>query len=315
MLKASDDEDASVVNFLAAAVAAYELGERENWLKCLAKAEHEYPAAHTTIHSLKAQLLYKTGQLEQCLALLEMLRKNSLNDAPLLTLLKEVYMELEDWEKLQAILPSLQDLEIISSDEIALIRKRIMVEQLVNTAALEHAGKTAEENRETVAALRKLWKKSGSSYRGDAEVVRTLADLYLGLKASEDAAHVIEQSLARKWHKGLVLFYGENDFGDANQRLLVAEGWLTDWPSDATLFLSLGRISMRNKLWGKARQYFEASIKIAPSAAAHGELSRLLKHLGETKPSQEHLAKYSELLGAELPTLPMPEKPASLSLP
>ena len=50
LLKSADDEDASVVNFLAAAYAAYELGERENWLKCLARAEQEYPAAHTTIN-------------------------------------------------------------------------------------------------------------------------------------------------------------------------------------------------------------------------------------------------------------------------
>ncbi len=313
LLKSADDEDASVVNFLAAAYAAYELGERENWLKCLARAEQEYPAAHTTINSLKAQLLHKTGQLEQCLALLEMLRKNSLNDAPLLTMLKEVYMELEDWQKLQSILSSLQELNIISDEEISLIRKRIVTEQLIAAAALESAGPTKEDNKEQINALRKLWKKSASQYREEADVVRTLVDLYLVLHAREEAAHVLEQSLSRKWNQALLLYYGEVDFGVSSQQLLAAEGWLTDWPSDPTLFLTLGRIAMRNKLWGKAREYFEASIKVAPSAAACGELSRLLKCLGEEEASAKYLQRYSELLGADLPELPMPAAPAKAS--
>ena len=63
---------------------------------------------------------------------------------------------------------------------------------------------------------------------------------------------------------------------------------------------------MRNELWGKAREYFETSIEVAPIAAAHGELARLLKHLGETQASDMHQAKFVAAIGAELPLLPLP---------
>ena len=43
-----------------------------------------------------------------------------------------------------------------------------------------------------------------------------------------------------------------------------------------------------------------------PIAAAHGELARLLKHLGETQASDIHQAKFVAAIGAELPLLPLP---------
>ena len=63
---------------------------------------------------------------------------------------------------------------------------------------------------------------------------------------------------------------------------------------------------MRNELWGKAKEYYQASIKISPSAEAYGELSRLLKHLGEVQASDTYLQSYGDLIGSELPKLPLP---------
>ena len=63
---------------------------------------------------------------------------------------------------------------------------------------------------------------------------------------------------------------------------------------------------MRNQLWGKAKDYYRASIKISPTAEAYGELGRLLKHLGETEAGEEYLKNYGDLIGPELPELPMP---------
>ena len=63
---------------------------------------------------------------------------------------------------------------------------------------------------------------------------------------------------------------------------------------------------MRNELWGKAREYFETSIEVSPIAEAHGELARLLKHLGEAKASDVQQAKFVAAIGAELPLLPLP---------
>ena len=103
-----------------------------------------------------------------------------------------------------------------------------------------------------------------------------------------------------------MIFYGEHDFSASPQQLLVAESWLMERPANSNLLLSLGRICMRNELWGTAKEYYEASIKITPCAEAYGELSRLLKHLGELEAREICLNNYGDLIGVKLPELPMP---------
>ena len=75
--------------------------------------------------------------------------------------------------------------------------------------------------------------------------------------------------------------------------------------------LSLGRVSLRNKLWGKAREYFEGSLRFskskALSAEANAELARLMDHLGEHAHSASLYRKALAQLEHRLPELPMPE--------
>ncbi|MFT6402883.1 MAG: HemY protein [Pseudohongiellaceae bacterium] len=64
---------------------------------------------------------------------------------------------------------------------------------------------------------------------------------------------------------------------------------------------------MRNQLWGKAREYYQASILISPSAEAYGELARLLKSLGDNAESEQCYRHYSDLIGSSLIELPLPK--------
>jgi HemY protein len=115
--KGMKDSDASVVNYLAAAYAAYQQGNKEAWMNCLETAKNKYPAARSTINSLKAQLLFKSNQLEQCVAVLQQMKTSSLNDASLLQLLKDVYLKLNDWEQLENLLPALEKNSVVDGLE------------------------------------------------------------------------------------------------------------------------------------------------------------------------------------------------------
>ena len=299
-----NDDDASVINYLAAAWAAYEMDDRDKWTHCLNRAEQEYPAAHSTINFLRARLLYRTGQLEQSLAILEMLKNTAINDRPLLAQLKKVYFELEDWQGLNGLLPLLEDNDMVSEEEIALIEKRILLENLMNIAA--RAGRDIDR-AQALSEMRKLWKKAKRSHKSDANLLRAYADLLLNLEAPELAAKVLQRGLERTWNEDLILLYGERDYGVSSEQLLIAEQWLQSRPADAALLITLGRLAMRNELWGKAREYFEASLKVAPSAEAYGELSRLLEALGEHQAGEDYRRQYEKQLGSELPSLPMPD--------
>lgn len=304
LMRGAKQTEDNVANYLAAAYAAHELGDREAWLKALAEAETSYPSASMTIQSVKAQLLFKSNQLEQCLAVLEQIKKNSMNDPALADLQRQVYIRLEEWDKLGELIPMLEKKKVVETAELEQLKLRIFMEQLYG---IYNKAGDRQSHDSTLDELGKFWKKAPSRYKEEAKVVKHYADLLQKLGANLDAAKVIENALAKNWNPDLVLKYGETDFGANQQQLLTAEDWLKERPANSELMLSLGRICLRNQLWGKAKEYYIASIKVSPSAAAHGELSMLLRSLGETDQSAKHFRSYTDLIGSNLLDLPMPE--------
>lgn len=301
--KGLKDKDASVVNYLAAAYAAFEVGEKDEWKRLLELAEDAFPVSKSTINSLRAQLLYRSEQLEQCLAVLEQAKKTSLNDPTLMTLLKDVYFKLEEWSALESLLPTLEKNKVIASDEAGRIRKRLLMENLSR-----HYEKAVNGSDSEQAQLRKQWKKIPQLFQQDAEAVGYYSNLLLDLGDKEQAAKTIEHALKKCWDADLIRQYGAIDYDSHSRQLLVAEGWLKSRPADAELLLTLARLCMRGRLWGKAREYYEASIKIKPTVCALGELGRMLRQLGEMEASESCLRRYDEMVGGQLLNLPMPEK-------
>ena len=300
--KSIKDEDVSVVNYLAAGYAAFELGEKDKWKQWLDLAEEAFPVSKSTIVSLRAQLLYRSEQLEQCLAVLEQAKETSLNDRTLMNLLKDVYCKLEEWEELEALLPVLEKNKVIAAKEAEGIRKRLLMENLCSLHAAASDGSESER-----AKLHKIWKKCPQAFHQDAEVVGYYSSLLLDLGDRREAAKVIEYALGKCWSVDLIHRYGAAEYDSHSRQLLVAEGWLASRPADAELLLTLARICMRDRLWGKAREYYEASLKIKPTVCAFGELGRMLKRFGETEASESCLRRHDEMIGSQLLDLPMPE--------
>ena len=62
-------------------------------------------------------------------------------------------------------------------------------------------------------------------------------------------------ALKKQWDTGLVETYGLLDIAEPGKQLSAMERFLADHPDDPTLLLTLGRLSLRAQLWGKARGY------------------------------------------------------------
>jgi HemY protein len=71
--------------------------------------------------------------------------------------------------------------------------------------------------------------------------------------------------------------------------------------------LTLGRLSLQNRLWGKARDYLESSLRMQRNPEACAELARLLASLGETERSNQLFEEGLGLLDERLLALPLPE--------
>jgi len=313
LIRGAKQADSNVANFLAAAYAAHELEDRGAWTKALADAEDEYPSSGSTIQFVKAQLLFKSNQLEQCLAVLEQIKNSGSKEGGVFRLLKEVYIKLQEWQKLDELVPVLEKKNIIDAAEAEKIRKRVFMEQLYGIAVPSKSQLSVDESsRETQLELvSKIWRKYPAKYREDEKIVKHYSELLVKLGAKVGAAKALETALSKNWSNALVIQFAQIDYDSNQAQLLVAENWLKARPANSPLLLSLGRICMRNQLWGKAREYYQASILISPSAEAYGELARLLKCLGDNGESEQCYRHYSDLIGSSLIELPLPtlEKP------
>jgi HemY protein len=88
----------------------------------------------------------------------------------------------------------------------------------------------------------------------------------------------------------------------------VAEDLLASHPEDAQLLLALGRLNLRNQLWGKARDYFKKSFECDRNVEACAELARLLEQMGERQQSNDYYQLALSLTLPSLPDLPLPKR-------
>ena len=106
---------------------------------------------------------------------------------------------------------------------------------------------------------------------------------------------LIERGLAAEWSAALVQLYGElpraeprKTQEEARQRIERAERWLREHAEDAQLLATLGRLCAAAELWGKSKNYLEASLSFGASRAAHQALAQLAEREGRAAEAQKH---------------------------
>jgi len=200
---------------------------------------------------------------------------------------------LGNWPELVALLPRLKKYKAFNATELA---------------ELELQAYTGLLRTAPAAELKAVWQSLPAEQRKRAALIECYGRLLLEGGNDLEAEKVLSKAIKRQWDGRLVAQYGRIRGRDPQRRLKLAESWLSKHPEDASLMLCLGRLSLRNNLWGKAREYFETSHRLEPSAEACAELARLLFSLGERDKSAEYYREGLLLRETNLPELPMPER-------
>jgi HemY protein len=130
-------------------------------------------------------------------------------------------------------------------------------------------------------AMKSGWKQLPSPLQQDEGLQSVYVQELLRQGEHEHAEHVLRDQLRQAWSPRFVYSYGDVAAEDAAAQLSVAEGWLDQHSEDPVLLLTLGKISLRNALWGKARSYLESSIAQQPTSEAYRLLGALLEQLQE----------------------------------
>ncbi len=297
VLKYVGSSDASLLNYLAAARAAQAQGadqRRDHYLKL---AHENHPSADIAVGLTQAELQLNQNQLEQALATLRHLHQLAPKHAQVLKVLVRVYQRLGDWEHVLEVIPLLRKRKVLAVNAIDALAQQAHL-------ALLKATSTSNE-------LADVWARIPNAVQAKEVVLLIYARRLQDLGESNLVEPLLRHALHRHYSEDVMMCYGQIESADPSRQLQVTENLLNEHEQDATILLTAGRLSLRNKLWGKARSYLEASINAQPSAEAYNELGNLLERMNEMEAAAECFREGLRLVPGCEETTPITMEPAN----
>jgi HemY protein len=156
-------------------------------------------------------------------------------------------------------------------------------------------------------SLERAWQQLTNAQRQEPQLVLAYAEQLRQLGAEGAAEEVLRTALKREYESHLARLYGLVRGSDPARQLQTAESWLKAHGDDPSLLLTLGRLSLQNRLWGKARDYLEGSLRLQRNPETCAELARLLAGLGDNERSNALFQEGLGLLDERLLALPLPD--------
>ncbi|MBX9705919.1 MAG: cbb3-type cytochrome c oxidase subunit I, partial [Gammaproteobacteria bacterium] len=249
------------------------IDRRDNSLRQALRAA---PQNNLAVGITQADLQLQHGQLEHSFATIQGLIKIAPQNTIVLKLAAKVFASVGEWSEVIKILPQLRKYQILSADQLAIIEAQAYGYIL-----------RAEAKKSGLQSLLSFWDTLPRNIRYQPLVVQEYVQLLLELSANNEAEHILRNSLRKQWDVNLVKLYGLVLSADLGKQIATAESWLRTNQSDPALLLTLARLCLAHQLWGKARNYLDASLSLQPNADAFAELARLLSFLGEQQKAME----------------------------
>lgn len=258
-----------MVNYLFAARAAQQSGALERRDQYLRLA-HEYsPESSIAAGLTQAELQLNQHQTEQAYATLKLLEEQGPKQNQAKRLLLEAGLQLKEW---QTVIDLLKEFE----------RKKYLPPEKIRAELLRaYAGllqQTADAS--TREKLMDIWKNIPRKLQTEPYLIETYVTRRLKFPFTSDCENVLRRALKKQWDSALVRLYGQVESVDPSKQLAYAEHMLANHARDPLLLLTLGRLCIRNKLWGKAKSYLEDSIEAQPTPDAYQELAAVLEQEG-----------------------------------
>lgn len=185
-------------------------------------------------------------------------------------LLLQSLARIGDWERVSALLPDAR-------------RERLLPEAALDE--FEERAFLARSAAADAAALRQRWEALPKALRRKPALLVRQARMLSAAGAGAEALELLASAITQEWSHELVEALGQIAVSDANKALARTEKLLASHREDAVALLALGRRAAAAKLWGKARDYLEASHARAARPETAELLARVREHTGGSRPA------------------------------
>lgn len=270
---------------LIGALAAHRMrraDERDAWLN-LAKEDDQYKVA-------ALMLMIETGvddhQPQKALAAVEELKTHSARHLYAQRLALKAYQQANNWPEALKLVHSLDKFDALHPTLSTRLRELAYEDSLLSKI-------------NTVDDVRFIWKNIPKKDRVRISVALNGAKAHYAFGLYEEVKKIIEEALQNTWDAKLLEAYRNFSALEGSLVLLgqieKAEEWLTCYPTDAELNLTLGSLCLKQKLWGKAKQCIEGALNLGLNIKNEREANLLLAQLHEALGEMESAHYYYRL--------------------
>ncbi|MFD1557955.1 heme biosynthesis protein HemY [Paraburkholderia silviterrae] len=190
--------------------------------------------------------------------------------------------QLKNWSEVLKLVKTLEKREALHP-AVAVRLRQLAAENLLR------------DRRHNADALLELWHALTPIERHSPRLADCAAELLIALDRPNEARKIVEEALAQNWDARLLRRYPDTAGNDALPLIQKAEAWRKERPEDGDLLFALGRLCLKQQLWGKAQSFLEAALKSANASnneplkiRSHRALARLHEQLGDADKAATH---------------------------
>lgn len=276
---------ASGLSALIAARAAQRMRETQKQSGWVERAKVDDPRYEAAALMLEAEMSNEIRAYDDALTALATLQKKHGRHLAALLLELRARQGRGDWDEVLRLARQLEKRDAMAP---------VVAHEIRLAAHLENVKNRNGDSPALLAYLRGIPERES-----DARLVLAVARELHAMGEENKAAEVIEAYIDlgqdARWHGDLVTLYGKLNPSEMTGCIAKAEKWLLQQPQDAELLLALGRLCRRQRLWGKAQSYLEASLAVGRTPVAHLELAQLFDQLEKTEDANRHYRRSVEL--------------------
>jgi HemY protein len=271
------DPELSKVSLLFAAKAAANNQQLEQAKQLLTEFSVEYPQYKDFASLQMAESLIQASQIDRAIEILEAIQSENKTS---LRLMANIYVLTSNWSALEALLPKIKRQSVLDENNLKALQVKTYCGLLTNIDPKLSA-------KVRIQKLEAIWSEIPRSLRQIAEIIAAYSHGLATADAPEKALSLLTKALKSNWHPSLLQAYGRLEIKDGTKQLAIGEQWLATYSDDPQLLFALGGICRRMGFLGKAKDYMQSTIDIAPTVQAYHELAAVLELLGDTSSSSE----------------------------
>lgn len=259
-----------MVNYLFAARTAQQIGAVQRRDQYLRLAYESGPESSLAPGLTQAELQLNQSQTEQAYATLKLLEEQVPERNQTRYLLLEAGLQLKEWRNVIDLLQGFEKKKYLPPEKIRAGQLQAY------TGLLQQAADSSARD-----TLVETWKNIPRKLQSDPCLIEIYVSKRLNFPYTSDCESILHRALKKQWDGTLVRLYGLVEGVDTAKQLKFAEHMLAAHARDPILLLTLGRLCIRGKLWGKAKTYLEDSIEAQPNPDAYQELAALYERQGD----------------------------------